>query len=137
MCDVVLPQPPTDILTPPSPPVQERLKSLSNVDVSSDLFPVVDYSDVKTLKAMIQRHLKFTGSDVARRILLNWDKERLLFKKVFPADYRRALQEQEALAKAETAEKELMESYIAAKAAEASQPKVRSNHNKCIVLTRV
>ena len=44
--------------------------------------------DVRTLKSLIQRHLKFTGSDVARRILLGWDKSRVHFKKVFPREYR-------------------------------------------------
>lgn len=47
-----------------------------------DLLAVEAYEDVKQLKSLIQRHLKFTGSETARRILLNWDKERPLFKKV-------------------------------------------------------
>lgn len=46
--------------------------------------PVEEYEDVKTLKSLVQRHLKFTGSEVARRILLNWDRERPNFKKVRP-----------------------------------------------------
>jgi glutamate synthase domain-containing protein 3 len=37
---------------------------------------------VRSLKSLIQRHLKFTGSQVARQILLNWDKERVKFVKV-------------------------------------------------------
>jgi glutamate synthase domain-containing protein 3 len=40
--------------------------------------------DVRVLKSLIQRHLKFTGSSVARRILINWDKERSAFRKVRP-----------------------------------------------------
>lgn len=44
--------------------------------------PVEAYEDVKSLKSLVQRHLKFTGSEVARRILLTWDKERKNFKKV-------------------------------------------------------
>lgn len=50
--------------------------------VQGDLMPVEAYEDVKSLKSLVQRHLKFTGSEVARRILLNWDKERVNFKKV-------------------------------------------------------
>jgi hypothetical protein len=41
-----------------------------------------EYEDVRSLKSLIQRHLKFTGSQVARHILLNWDKERVKFVKV-------------------------------------------------------
>ena len=41
-----------------------------------------DYDDVRQLKSLIQRHLKFTGSQVARNTLLNWDKERPKFVKV-------------------------------------------------------
>jgi glutamate synthase (NADPH/NADH) len=41
-----------------------------------------DYEDVRQLKSLIQRHLKFTGSQVARNTLLNWDKERTKFVKV-------------------------------------------------------
>lgn len=39
---------------------------------------------MRQLKSLIQRHLKFTGSQVARQILLNWDKERTKFVKVPP-----------------------------------------------------
>jgi hypothetical protein len=45
--------------------------------------------DVKQLKSLIQRHLKFTGSEVARRILLSWDRSRPHFRKVFPHEYKR------------------------------------------------
>lgn len=65
------------------------------------------------LKSLIQRHLKFTGSDVARTILLAWDRHRPMFKKVYPAEYRRALTEAAALAKAEDAEAQLIEAYKA------------------------
>jgi len=90
------------------------VKSLCNSDVSSDLLPVESAEDIKVLKSLIQRHLKFTASPVARNILLNWEKSRPLFKKVFPAEYRRALQESEALAKAEAAEKSLLDTYVRA-----------------------
>lgn len=79
---------------PPPPPPDARLpapaaSSSSDVsDVSEDLFPVETADDVRMLKSLIQRHLKFTGSDVARRILLGWDKSRPHFKKVFPREYR-------------------------------------------------
>ena len=56
--------------------------------MSKDLLPVESAEDVKVLKSLIQRHIKFTGSDVARGILLNWDRSRPKFKKVFPAEYK-------------------------------------------------
>ncbi|GLI65807.1 hypothetical protein VaNZ11_009430 [Volvox africanus] len=86
----------------------DKFKSLCNVDVANDLLPVESPEDVRTLKSLIQRHLKFTGSDVARRILLSWDRSRVQFKKVFPHEYRRAMAEAEALAKAEAAESALL-----------------------------
>ena len=57
---------------------------------------------------MIQRHLKFTNSQVARRILLNWEKEKVNFKKVFPHEYKRALGEVAAIKKAEEEQEKLL-----------------------------
>ncbi|GFR49656.1 hypothetical protein Agub_g11798 [Astrephomene gubernaculifera] len=88
----------------------DKFKSLCNADVANDLLPVESTEDVRALKSLIQRHLKFTGSDVARRILLSWDRSRAHFKKVYPHEYRRALEEAEALAKAEAAEAALLAS---------------------------
>ncbi|KAG1678741.1 hypothetical protein FOA52_012780 [Chlamydomonas sp. UWO 241] len=86
--------------------------ALCNKDVSKDgLFQVEAASDVTVLKSMIQRHLKYTGSTVARSMLANWERECPKFKKVFPADYRRALEEAAALAKAESTEAKLLSSY--------------------------
>eukprot|EP00879_Flechtneria_rotunda_P003043 GHRR01003263.1.p1 GENE.GHRR01003263.1~~GHRR01003263.1.p1 ORF type:complete len:2008 (+),score=728.67 GHRR01003263.1:1512-7535(+) len=82
-----------------------QLESLANSDVKGDLMAVTEYQDVKVLKGLVQRHLKFTGSEVARRILLNWEKERPNFKKVFPHEYQRALAEAAAIKKAEEEQK--------------------------------
>ncbi len=57
-------------------------------DVSNDLLPVESNEDVRVLKSLVQRHIKFTGSDVARNILLNWERTRPKFKKVYPAEYK-------------------------------------------------
>lgn len=43
--------------------------------------------------SLIQRHLKYTGSAVARAILNNWDAAKANFVKVFPHEYARALKE--------------------------------------------
>jgi hypothetical protein len=38
--------------------------------------------DVSLVKRLVQRHLRFTGSEVARRLLLNWEREKRAFVKV-------------------------------------------------------
>jgi glutamate synthase (NADPH/NADH) large chain len=49
--------------------------------------------DDATLKTLIQRHLLFTGSERARRVLENWAAYLPKFVKVMPVEYRRALGE--------------------------------------------
>ncbi len=50
-------------------------------------------SDDAMVKGLIQRHLLFTGSERARRILENWAAYLPKFVKVMPVEYRRALNE--------------------------------------------
>jgi glutamate synthase (NADPH/NADH) large chain len=49
--------------------------------------------DGDMLKGLIQRHLLFTGSERARRVLENWAAYQPKFVKVMPLEYRRALAE--------------------------------------------
>ena len=49
--------------------------------------------DEERLKTLISRHLNLTKSDVAKKILGNWDVFRPKFLKVMPTEYRRALEE--------------------------------------------
>jgi glutamate synthase (NADPH/NADH) large chain len=49
--------------------------------------------DDATLKGLIQRHLLYTGSERARRVLENWAAYLPKFVKVMPLEYRRALSE--------------------------------------------
>jgi glutamate synthase domain-containing protein 2/glutamate synthase domain-containing protein 1/glutamate synthase domain-containing protein 3 len=60
-----------------------------------DLEPVLDDKDVDTLKTLIDRHHRFTGSTPAQRVLENWEAMIPKFVKVMPQDYRRALQQLE------------------------------------------
>jgi glutamate synthase (NADPH) large chain len=53
-------------------------------------------SDEAMLKALVDKHLRTTGSSVALRIMDNWEAERKKFVKVFPHEYKRALTEQYA-----------------------------------------
>jgi glutamate synthase (NADPH/NADH) large chain len=49
--------------------------------------------DDTMLKSLIQRHLLYTGSERARRVLENWTAYLPKFVKVMPLEYRRALSE--------------------------------------------
>ncbi len=59
------------------------------VDISSDMTRY----DEERLKNLISRHLSFTRSDLAEKILNKWDIFRPKFLKVMPTEYRRALEE--------------------------------------------
>ncbi len=43
------------------------------------------------LKGLLEKHFRFTGSQKARGILDDWERNRARFVKVFPTEYRRAL----------------------------------------------
>ena len=62
-----------------------------------ELFKVEKTQDIKELKALIENHLKYTGSVVAEKVLAKWDEVLPQFVKVFPVDYRRVLEEEEKL----------------------------------------
>lgn len=50
--------------------------------------------DESLVVSLIQRHLKYTKSTVARAILNDWQNAKQHFVKVFPHEYARALREQ-------------------------------------------
>ena len=68
------------------------LESHGLVDVSRDM----SRFDAQRLKGLIARHLHYTNSEVARRILADWRGYLPRFKKIMPVDYRRALQQMQA-----------------------------------------
>jgi len=49
--------------------------------------------DINEVKILIENHLEYTGSDVARAALDNWDETVMQFVKVMPSDYKRVLEE--------------------------------------------
>lgn len=55
-----------------------------------------ELEDKNELFTMIQRHLEYTGSTVAKFILEDLDNQLQHFVKVFPTDYKRVLQTQQA-----------------------------------------
>jgi glutamate synthase (NADPH) large chain len=64
-------------------------KGLCNLEMV-DLDPL-DIDDIKILQDLISQHKKYTNSNLATRILNNWDTEKVHFVKVFPKDYKKAL----------------------------------------------
>jgi glutamate synthase domain-containing protein 3 len=53
-------------------------------------------ADAEEARAMVEEHLRRTGSPVARRVLDAWEALLPRFVKVFPTDYKRVLAEQAA-----------------------------------------
>ena len=70
-----------------------------------DLEPLIARDDVAQVKALIEKHLRYTGSAVAARVLDNWPSAQADFVKVMPRDYKRVLEQrqQAGRAKAPTA----------------------------------
>jgi glutamate synthase (NADPH) large chain len=70
-------------------------------------FDPIDTADEKAeLKSIIENHLKYTGSRVAKRLLDNWDESLKSIVKVMPVDYKKAL---ERLAREKAEGKQLTE----------------------------
>jgi glutamate synthase (ferredoxin) len=53
---------------------------------------IVDNEEENKLKMMIQKHYEYTNSDVAKKLLDNWNSMVGKFVKVMPIDYKRMLQ---------------------------------------------
>ncbi|MBT3028601.1 MAG: glutamate synthase large subunit [Candidatus Thiodiazotropha sp. (ex Ctena orbiculata)] len=86
-------------------PIEEEDDALENLDhQGGDLesHGLVDLSrdmtrfDAIRLKQLIERHMHYTDSAVARRILNSWESMLPKFVKVMPVEYRRALKEMQA-----------------------------------------
>ncbi|MBN1908146.1 MAG: glutamate synthase large subunit [Pirellulales bacterium] len=64
--------------------------TLCNLDMV-DLESIWHVDDRRRLRELIEKHLHYTGSQQARRILEKWEEMAGQFVKVMPLDYRRAL----------------------------------------------
>jgi len=56
-----------------------------------DLELIKEQEDIEELKTLIQKHHKYTGSEKAHEILMNWEEHLPYFVKVFPMEYRKVL----------------------------------------------
>jgi glutamate synthase (NADPH/NADH) large chain len=70
--------------------VQGKFESNCNKEMV-DLDPVAD-EDIQELQSMIQKHYTSTGSTVAKFVLDDFENQLKNFIKVFPSDYKKALQ---------------------------------------------
>ena len=66
-----------------------------------DLEPLVADADVAEAKALVEKHLRYTGSTVAERLLDDWQGAIGRFVKVMPRDYKRVLEQRSAAEDAE------------------------------------
>jgi glutamate synthase (NADPH) large chain len=67
-----------------------RFRDLCNLDMVSLESPDKP-DDTDTIRRLLENHVKYTGSPVAKAILDDWEKELRFFVKVMPNDYRRVL----------------------------------------------
>ncbi|OPZ14211.1 MAG: Ferredoxin-dependent glutamate synthase 1 [Bacteroidetes bacterium ADurb.BinA261] len=59
-----------------------------------ELSLIEEMADNKELKLLIQKHHRYTGSPLAKKILDNWDEYVEKFIKVIPIEYKKVLQEE-------------------------------------------
>jgi len=53
---------------------------------------LTDYEEIDEVRAMIERHVGYTGSELGRRVLDEWETLQSLFVKVVPRDYQRMIE---------------------------------------------
>jgi glutamate synthase (NADPH/NADH) large chain len=76
-------------------------KLLQNINLEMvDLEAMEKPEDIAELKDLVEKHLQYTDSPVAKRLLDDWTKALAEFRKVIPIRYREILQERAAAAKA-------------------------------------
>ncbi|MCP4090386.1 MAG: glutamate synthase large subunit, partial [Gammaproteobacteria bacterium] len=90
--------------------LEEMLHQGGNLDAQRrvDLSQDMTRHDEMRLKQLINNHLRYTGSEVAKTILNNWDDYLPMFVKVMPVEYRHALQKIQRLKSGNSAVKEMV-----------------------------
>jgi glutamate synthase (NADPH/NADH) large chain len=71
---------------------EDALESLCNMEMVV-LEQLVEDDDIDEVKILIEKHLKYTGSTVAKILLDDWQSSVGQFVKVMPTDYKRVLEE--------------------------------------------
>ena len=70
----------------------KELERKCNLD-TFELEELINENDLNGLKELIEKHYKYTDSEVAKNILNDWDNQIDNFVKVMPTDYKRVLEE--------------------------------------------
>ena len=91
---------------------QDRFSALVNYQMV-ELEPLT-VDDREWLRVTVERHRELTGSDVADRLLTQWESEVESFRKVMPQDYKRVLTVMGEAAAAGLSEDETMQRVMAA-----------------------
>ena len=55
---------------------------------------IVENDDIAELQKLVEKHVTYTGSQIAKNILSNWASSLSSFVKVMPLDYKRVLEQQ-------------------------------------------
>ena len=71
---------------------EKSFPSKCNTD-TFELENLEEQKDIKELIRLVTNHRKYTGSEIAKKILSNWEEEIKHFVKVMPTDYKRVLLE--------------------------------------------
>ena len=71
---------------------KKELERKCNLD-TFELEELINENDLIGLKELIEKHYKYTDSEVAKNILNDWDNQIDNFVKVMPTDYKRVLEE--------------------------------------------
>ena len=71
---------------------EKSFPSKCNTD-TFELENLEEQKDIKELIRLVKNHRKYTGSEIAKKILSNWEEEIKHFVKVMPTDYKRVLLE--------------------------------------------
>lgn len=66
---------------------EKKLEDNCNMDMI-ELFKLNEKGNDSVLKEILEKHVKFTGSEKAKSLLNNWKKEQENFVKVYPKEYR-------------------------------------------------
>jgi len=90
----------------------DRFPSLVNYQMV-ELEPL-NASDREWLRATIERHREYTGSDVADLLLAQWESEVESFRKVMPEDYKRVLNVMQEASASGLSEEETLSRVMAA-----------------------
>jgi glutamate synthase domain-containing protein 3 len=67
-----------------------------------DLEPLFEREDLTLLEILVRRHVEYTGSPLARRMLENWSATLSGFVKVLPHEFKRVLNTQKPAEHVET-----------------------------------